>query len=65
LGAAVFWLAPLLRGGLLRRDVRALCRNGGGLFGGGGFCGRHGDVGPFCARSAHDDSSLRSRPQAS
>src|ERR1019366_513668 len=47
LGAAVFWLAPLLRGGLLRRDVRALCRNGGGLFGGGGFFGRHGDLGSF------------------
>jgi hypothetical protein len=32
----------LLRGGLLRRDVRALFRNSGGVFGDRGFCVRHG-----------------------
>jgi hypothetical protein len=42
LGAAFLGLAPFLRGGLLRRDVRALFRNGGGVFGNSGFCVRHG-----------------------
>ena len=42
LGAPFFWAGTLLRGGLLRRNCRALFRNGGGGFGGGGFCVRHG-----------------------
>jgi hypothetical protein len=46
LGAPFFWLASLLRGGLLRRDLRALFRNGGGFGGGGSFCVLHG-VYPF------------------
>jgi hypothetical protein len=36
-----FLAGSLLGGGLLRRDVRALFRNGGGFVGSGGFCGRH------------------------
>src|ERR1035437_7129422 len=42
LGAPFFRLASLLRGGLLRRDLRALFRNGGGVFGGSRFRVRHG-----------------------
>jgi hypothetical protein len=42
LGAPFFWLAPLLRGRLLRRDVVALFRNSGGVFGNSSFCVRHG-----------------------
>jgi hypothetical protein len=38
LGAPFFYL----RGGLLRRDVRAMFRNSGGVFGNSGFCVRHG-----------------------
>jgi hypothetical protein len=47
LGAFFFWLASLLRGGLLRRDWRALFRNGGGFGGVGGFCVLHGGPFPF------------------
>jgi hypothetical protein len=47
LGAPPFLLAPLLRGGLLRRDWRALFRNGGGFGGAGGFCGLHAGIHPF------------------
>src|SRR5436190_7799160 len=57
LGAAFFWVAPLLRGGLLRRNCRALFRNGGGGIGGGSFCSLH--RGESFLRFAHDDSSLR------
>jgi hypothetical protein len=38
LGAPFFGLASFLRGSLLRRNVRALFRNGGGFVGAGGFC---------------------------
>jgi len=41
LGAPFFWVAPLLRGGLLRRDVRALFGDSGGVFGDSCFCVRH------------------------
>jgi hypothetical protein len=47
LGAPFFWLGGLLRGSLLRRDVPALCRNGGGFVGSAGFCGRHMFCYPF------------------
>src|ERR1019366_3125329 len=57
LGRALLLAGSLLRGGLLRRDGRALFRNGGG-FGGVGFCVLHGAY-PFGGCSAHDDSSLR------
>jgi hypothetical protein len=40
LGAPFLWLAWVLRGGLLRRDVRALFRNGSGCV---GFCVGHVD----------------------
>jgi len=41
LGRALLLAGGFLRGGFLPRDVRALCRNGGGFFGGVGFWGRH------------------------
>jgi hypothetical protein len=51
LGAPFFWLAPFfLRGHLLRRNVRALRRNGGGFVGSVGFCGRHVCGYPFLRR---------------
>jgi hypothetical protein len=40
LEGALLLAGGLLRVGLLRRDVRALCRNGG-VVGSVGFCGRH------------------------
>src|ERR1035438_7406685 len=49
-GRALLLAGTLLRGGLLRRDLRALCRNGGGFVGGFvvRFCVVHGCVGyPF------------------
>ena len=48
LGRALLLGGTLLRGGLLRRDVRALFRNGGGLGGFGGFVVLHGPN-PFCS----------------
>src|ERR1035437_8064704 len=56
LGRAPLLAGSLLRDGLLRRDGRALFRNGGGF---GGFCVLHGGVYPFGGCSAHVDSSLR------
>ena len=46
LGRALLLGGTLLRGRLLRRNGRALFRNGGGVFGGIGF---YGLVNPFCA----------------
>ncbi len=45
----------LLRGGLLRCNVRALCRNGGGFVGSRCFCGHHVFGFLFCALFAQDD----------
>src|ERR1035437_9951524 len=47
LGRVLLLAGSLLRGGLLRRDLRALFRNGGGFGGVGGFCVLHGGVYPF------------------
>jgi hypothetical protein len=41
LGRAIPLAGSLLGGSLLRRDVRALCRNGDGFVGGVGFWGCH------------------------
>jgi hypothetical protein len=46
-GCALLLAGSLLRCGLLRRDGRALFRNGGGFGGGGDFCVLHGGVYPF------------------
>src|ERR1039458_3401697 len=46
-GRTVLWAGSLLRGGLLRRDVRALCRNSGGFGVGCGFYIRHRGALPF------------------
>src|ERR1019366_7836073 len=40
-GRALLLGGNLLRGGLLRRALRALCRHGGGVVGGFGFCVLH------------------------
>jgi hypothetical protein len=45
LGRALLLAGTLLQGGLLRRDCRALFRNGGGC--GGGFCVLHCGLCPF------------------
>jgi hypothetical protein len=54
-----------LRGGLLRRNVRALVPNGGGFVGGGSFYVLHLVFILFCAGFAHDDPSLRFGRKAS
>ena len=43
-GRALLRAGRFLQGSLLRRNVCALFRNGGGLFGGGVFCVRHGGL---------------------
>ncbi len=63
LGAPFFGLVPLFEEGLLLRNVRALFRNSGGVFGGGSFCVRHGNE-SFLRLLAHDDSSLWSQGNA-
>ena len=49
LGAPFALVAPLRRGGFLRRNVGALCRNSGGLFGLAGFYVGHGGLWSFLA----------------
>src|ERR1017187_3238507 len=51
-GRGLLGAGTLLQGGLLRRNVRALCRNGGGVF--GGFCvlGGHFRLISFCGTTA-------------